>query len=126
MGEETPSSANGHNSDNFGGSNNSGNKQKRMPPEDREDKVLEFFVKHGFPLPPKALYRAMKVSEEITFSYRTVQNILGRLLEKGDVVRLDKEALDNGVLKPLGDDEEDRRTYYFITDQGRRRLEGRN
>jgi len=122
MVEDAPECVNGHNSNNFGGSNNSGVNGESMPPEDREDQLLQFFVEHGFPLPPKALYRAMKVSEDITFSYRTVQNILERLLQQGDVVRLDKDALDEGILKPLGDDEEDRRTYYFITQQGRERL----
>jgi hypothetical protein len=93
-----------------------------MPPKDREDQVLNFFVEHGFPLPPKALYRALKVTEEITYGYRTVQNILGRLHDDGFLMRLDKDELDKGRIVPLADDQSNRRTYYFITDKGRDRL----
>jgi len=120
--ERTNTSKNGK----FGGSNTQANKAENMPPEDREDEVLQFFVDHGFPLPPKALYRAMKVSENITFGYSTVQNILSRLLEDGYVYRLDKDKLDKGILEPIPEDETGRRTYYFISEKGRERLEGKD
>jgi len=123
MGEDTPYDANGHRNDESGASNSSQSDKESMPPKDREDMILQFFVDHGFPLPPKALYRALKVSENITFAYRTTQNILQRLLEEGYVMRLDKDKLDNGVIEPLPEGEEGRRTYYYITEKGRRRLE---
>ncbi len=123
MDEQTSEQPNTSKSEEFGGSNTKGAEAEDMPPEAREDKVLQFFVDHGFPLPPKALFRAMKVSEGITFSYSTVQNILSRLLKEGYVCRLNKEKLDEGVLEPLPEGESGRRTYYFITEKGRERLE---
>lgn len=93
-----------------------------MPPKERERLVLEFLAEHGIPLPPKAIYRGLKVERNITFAYRTVQNILGRLNEEGQVMRVDKEALDEGRVEPLSEAESDQRTYYFITDEGRERL----
>ncbi len=122
MDEQGSDRANTSKNREFGGSNTKGDEAEDMPPEAREDKVLQFFVDHGFPLPPKALYRALKVSEGITFSYSTVQNILRRLLEDGYVCRLDKDKLDEGILEPLPEGESGRRTYYFITEEGRERL----
>jgi len=93
-----------------------------VPPSERERIVLEFLDEHGIALPPKAIYRGLKVQRNITFSYRTVQNILKRLRENGQVMRVDKDALDDGEVRPLPEDATDRRTYYFITDDGRARL----
>ena len=93
-----------------------------VPASDREDAVLEFIDRHDIALPPKAIFRGMKREIEITFSYRTVQNILSRLTESGYVVRCDKSALDEGEIQPLDDDDSDRRTYYFITETGRERI----
>jgi len=123
MSEQTSEQPNTSKNEEFGGSNTKGTEAEDMPPEAREDKVLQFFVDHDFPLPPKALFRAMKVSEGITFSYSTVQNILSRLLEEGYVCRLNKDKLDEGILEPLPEGESGRRTYYFITEKGRERLE---
>ena len=93
-----------------------------MPPKERERTVLEFLDEHAIPLPPKAIYRGLKVERDITFAYRTVQNILARLDEEGQVMRVDKDALDEGRIEPLSEDATDRRTYYFITDEGRERI----
>jgi len=123
MDVETPDRSNTSETGEFGGSNTKDCEVETMPPEAREDKVLQFFVDHGFPLPPKALYRALKVSEGITFSYSTVQNILSRLLEEGYVCRLDKDKLDEGIIEPISESESGRRTYYYITEKGRDRVE---
>jgi len=125
MVQDTPNTGSKSHSDEFGGSNSPQNEYADMPAEEREDKVLMFFVEHGFPLPPKALFRALKVTEDITFAYRTTQNILERLLEEGYVARLDKDKLDEGIIEPLAEDESDRRTYYFITEKGRDRLKNK-
>jgi len=124
MGEETSDNPNTSENGESGASNTKDREAEDMPPEAREDKVLQFFVDHGFPLPPKALYRALKVSEGITFSYSTVQNILSRLLEDGYVCRLDKDKLDDGIIEPIPESESGRRTYYFITEKGRERVKG--
>ena len=93
-----------------------------MPTRQREDEVLDFLATHRIALPPKAIYRGLKVQRNITFSYRTVQNILKRLLEEGLVMRCDKDALDNGTIEPLPEDTTARRTYYFITEAGQDRI----
>jgi|GEM_PF-3989143 len=93
-----------------------------MPPREREDKVLKFLEKHGIALPPKAIYRGLKVQEDITFSYRTVQNIVSRLNDEGYLMRCDKDELDEGRIVELPDDVAGRRTYYFITEEGRERI----
>ncbi|GGL45106.1 hypothetical protein GCM10009037_30630 [Halarchaeum grantii] len=93
-----------------------------MPPRDRENEVLDFLASHGIALPPKAIFRGLKVERSITFGYRTVQNILKRLLEAGLVMRCNKDALDQGEIQPLPEDASSRRSYYYITDEGRDRV----
>jgi len=93
-----------------------------MPPEERRQAVLEFMADHGIALPPKAIFRGMKVERGIHFSYRTVQTILSELEEKGMVARVNKEALDDGDIEPIPEDEAGRRAYYMITMDGRREV----
>ena len=96
-----------------------------MPPRERERIVLEFLDEHGIPLPPKVIYRGLKIERNITFSYRTVQNILSRLIDEGEVMRVDKGELDQGRIRQLPKENNERRTYYFITDEGRERISRR-
>lgn len=119
----TQYSSNRYQSDNSDGDIGQETKDGRMPPREREDKVLKFIEEHEIALPPKAIYRGLKVQEDITFSYRTVQNILSRMNERGLVMRCDKDELDDGRIVKLPDDASGRRTYYFITKDGRTRLE---
>lgn len=77
----------------------------------------------GVALPPMAIFRGLKLEYSIPFTYVTTQRILSDLMDEGYVVRCDKDALDEGRIEPLPDDAEDRRTYYFITDTGRARIE---
>lgn len=93
-----------------------------MPRSAREDLVLQFLLDKNIALPPMAIFRGMKREHSITFTYSTVQRILSDLTDEGFVVRCDKGELDEGRIAPLPDDEKDRRTYYFITDQGRERI----
>ncbi|GAB6878216.1 hypothetical protein JCM17823_04900 [Halorubrum gandharaense] len=99
-----------------------GSKWEFMPAEEREDEVLLFLYEHGIALPPKAIFRGLKVERDITFSYRTIQNILSRLNDSGHVMRCDKEALDQGEIQPLSEDQSGRRTYYYITESGIERI----
>lgn len=96
---------------------------ENVPRDDREDLLLSYLAEKNIALPPAAVYRGLKREYRITFSYRTTQRILQALGEEGYVVRCDKDALDRGEIKPLPDDEEDRRTYYFITEKGRERID---
>jgi len=93
-----------------------------MPPEERRKAVLEFMADHGIALPPKAIFRGMKIEMGIHFSYRTVQTILSELEEKGFVARVNKGALDDGDIEPIPADEAGRRAYYMITMDGRREV----
>jgi len=94
-----------------------------MPPQDREDAVLHFLFTHGFPLPPKPIFRGLKITENITFSYRTVQNICMRLEDQGLMIRCDKQAMDNGKIKPLSPTSNVKRTYYYPTEDAMERIE---
>lgn len=93
-----------------------------MPSEERRNEVLVFLKEHDIALPPLAIYAGLKREKNITFSYRTVQNSLSDLLEDGLVMRVDTTQLrKNSTIKPV-DEESGRRSYYFITDDGRKRL----
>lgn len=95
-----------------------------VPAEDRRVLVLEFLAEHDMPLPPLAIYAGLVQHHRITFSYRTVQNILSELTETDDLYRVDTSALRNGDIEPIGsDDDSNRRAYYHITDQGKERVE---
>lgn len=94
----------------------------RMPAKEREDEVLCFIHKHGIAFPPKVIYRGLKLEENITFSYRTVHDLLKRLTEQGFAIRCERGALDEGKIKQLPEDATNKRTYYYITDAGRDRI----
>jgi len=89
-----------------------------VPAEDRREETLDFLADHQIPLPPKAVYRAMKIERNINFSYRTVQNILSELSKSGLVAKVDMKELDDGNLVELDEDESSTRAYYMITNQG--------
>lgn len=94
-----------------------------MPAADRRELVLEFLADHDMPLPPLAIYAGLVQHHRITFSYRTVQNILGELTEAGDLYRVDTSALRDGDIEPISDeDDSQRRAYYHITEQGKKRV----
>ena len=89
-----------------------------VPAEDRREETLDFLADHQIPLPPKAIYRAMKVERGINFSYRTVQNILSELSQSGLVAKVDMKELDDGNLVEMDEDASTSRAYYMITNQG--------
>ena len=93
-----------------------------MPPEERREVVLEFLSDHSIALPPKAIFRGLKIERGATFSYRTTQTILSELEEQGLVARVDKAELDNGNIEPIPEDEAGKRAYYMITMDGRREV----
>jgi len=111
------------NSDSSGGSKVVTKDSQRVTRKERENEVVQLLAEFKVPLPPKAIYRALKVKKGITFSYSTVGNILRRLRKDGEVMRCDKDALDQGEIKALPDAEKDRRTYYYLTNRGFDRAE---
>jgi len=97
--------------------------RKFVPPEERREVVLEFLDEHDLALSPTAIFRGLKTQRGITFSKRTTSECLSDLLEEGYVVRVDKDALDNGRIEPLPQDESGSRAWYYITDEGRASLQ---
>lgn len=122
MPKEDQDSANSSKSERFKEAITRSSEPSDVPPEERRIEVLDFLVEHQMPLPPVAIYRGLKLQRSITFGDSTVQNICTELADGGDLIRVDKKALDNGVIKPLPDDETDRRAWYYPTDAGRERL----
>jgi len=93
-----------------------------MPPEERREEVLDFLAEHGIALPPKAIFRGLKLERGINFSYSTVKNALADLERAGHVSRVDKEALDDGEIETISGDTSSRRAYYLVTEAGRDHL----
>jgi Fe2+ or Zn2+ uptake regulation protein len=90
-----------------------------VPPEDRREAVLKFIYEHDMALPPLAIFAGLKRQQGIHFSYRTVQNILSDLMDAGLV---DTTKLREGEgIQPV-DGGSGRRSYYFITEEGRKRV----
>jgi len=122
MSKAPKNSVNSRKDDNSGGSNKTVTDNENVPPEDRREKVLAFLGEHDIALPPLAIYAGLKRQEGITFSYRTVQNALSDLIEEGYVQKVDTDKLrDKGQIVPVGDSS-GRRSYYFITEEGRKRV----
>ena len=115
--------ANRNKTDKSGMTNKPASDDESVPPAERRRKVLRFIEEHDMPLPPLAIYAGLKRQEGITFSYRTVQNALADLVEEGSLIRVDTKALkDEDEIVPI-EDGGGRRSYYFITTEGRERLE---
>ena len=122
MGHENHNSAKYRKDGNFGGANYCAKERNNVPPQERRRVVLEFLDEHGLPLSPKAIYRGLKIQRDITFGYRTVQNILAELAEEGYVMRVSKDALDEGRIDPLPENDSAQRAWYFISEKGRDRV----
>ena len=102
--------------------NNPAPDDENVPPEERREQVLEFLDEHDMPLPPLAIYGGLYRQYRITFSYRTIQNIVSDLVEDGYAFRVDTKKLQEGEIVPV-ENGGSRRSYYFITDKGRGRLD---
>ena len=96
---------------------------ENVPPEERRERVLEFIDKHDMALPPLAIYAGLVRQKDITFSYRTVQNALSDLIDDGYVFKVDTKELRETAEIVEVDSDNARRSYYFITDDGRRYVE---
>lgn len=90
-----------------------------MPKQDRERAVLALLAELGEPLPPVLIYRILRV-RGATFGRRSVMRYCSELGERGDLRKIDPEAMERGEIVDQSDDE---KGYWMITDQGRERLE---
>lgn len=88
-----------------------------MGKEERRQVVLSFLNEHPLALPPKIIYRNLRLHRQITFSEDSVENYLEEFVEEGLVDRIEKEPLDDGRIEQADDDYS--RAYYLITDEGR-------
>jgi len=106
----------------FGGNKRQVTDGRDMPPEARRELVLEFVVHHDIPLPPLAIWAGLNRQHRVTFSYRTMQNILSDLVDSGDLFKVDTEKLRDGEISEIEGDSSSRRAYYFATEQGIERV----
>ena len=91
-----------------------------MPKPEREKGVLAPLDEIGEPLPPKLVYRILRV-RGATFGRRSVMRYCSELAERGQLVRIDPDGMDEGELRVA--DDPGKRAYYMITDAGRARVD---
>jgi len=96
----------------------SGTTTGSMPKTDRERVVLSLLAEVGEPLPPVLIYRILRV-RGATFGRRSVMRYCSELGERGELQKIDPEAMEDGKLKRIDTSE---KGYWMITDTGRERL----
>jgi Fe2+ or Zn2+ uptake regulation protein len=92
-----------------------------VPKVDNQLRILKFLYDYEVPAGPKSIYGGLIHNDTITFGYRTVQNQLKKLVEKGEVQRV-KVDTDNDEIKVLDPSESGKRAFYLITEKGRQRV----
>jgi hypothetical protein len=119
MGKQTTNDASNnfyHQSD---GDNMGASDSGDVPRIDTELQILGFMSTYDIPLQPRQVFGGMIVKEDVTFSYGTLQNKLGDLVESNDLkrVKIDRD----GSIKVM-DADESGRANYLITDEGKQRV----
>jgi len=94
-----------------------------MVKSERKELVLQFMEEHPLALPPVLIYRNLRLHRSLRVGKETVKNYLTELEEEGLVLRIDKQALDDGEIKEADADD---RAYYIINDKGREFLRSKN
>lgn len=89
-----------------------------MTKEERRLLVATFLEEYGLALPPKAIYRNLRLEYKVTFSLSTLRTYLEELAEQGLIRRVEPEDIEEGKLIniPLASS---KKSYYIICDQGR-------
>ncbi|MHC3382092.1 hypothetical protein [Haloarcula sp. H-GB5] len=93
---------------------------ENVPKINTELQILRFMSEYDIPLQPRQIFGGMIVKEDVTFSYGTLQNKLGNLVESGDLDRVKIER--SGSIEVMGEDDSGRANY-LITEQGKERVE---
>jgi len=88
-----------------------------MTKEDRRRVLLEFMSEYDLALPPKAIYRNIRLKWNATFSYSSIHNYLDEFVEEGLALRVEPEPLSAREVVEVESGES--RAYYMITDKGR-------
>ena len=94
------------------------NEHKPMPKADREEAVLGLLAEIGEPLPPVLIYRILRV-RGATFGRRSVMRYCSELGARGDLRKVDPEAMGDGELR---EQTGEKKGYWMITEQGRERV----
>jgi len=92
-----------------------------MSKDERRTVVLTFLRDHELVLKPNAIYRNLRLHQNITFGEQTVRNILHELVERGYVRRVDIQAVKDRELVNV--EKGSKRGAYMITEQGRAQIE---
>lgn len=106
---------------NSGGSKVNPRNGDDVPKIDSELVVLEFLASHEVPMQPSQIYGGLVLHQRITFSYRTLQNKIASLVEKGEIKRV-KIDTGEGVVRDITDSDSGQRANYMITDAGKARV----
>jgi Fe2+ or Zn2+ uptake regulation protein len=88
-----------------------------MAKEDRRRVVLQFLAEHRLALPPRSIFRNLRLHHNITFGYSTLDNYLDEFADEGLVRRVDPGSLENRELTDLPRGKQNR-AYYIITEAG--------
>lgn len=86
-----------------------------MGKAERKQVVLQFLADTRLALPPKVLFRNLRLQNNVTFSEKSLNNYLKELDNDGFVTRVDPLGLENRQISAVSDDQ---RGYYFITEAG--------
>ena len=84
-----------------------------MPKEERQRLVLDFMARHELALPPRVIFRNLRLRHNATFARRTLVNYLDDLVEDGLLMRVQPNKLEDRELVAA-----DGSGYYLITDAG--------
>lgn len=85
-----------------------------MGKQERKLVVLQFMAEYGLALPPKAIYRNLRLLEEITFSERSVENYLDEFVAESLINRIDPDRMEDVELATMPPEETQRRAYYYL------------
>jgi hypothetical protein len=84
-----------------------------VPKEERQQLVLNFMARHELALPPRAIFRNLRLQHNATFARRSLVNYLDELVDDGLLMRVQPEKLeDREIVAANGSG------YYLITDAG--------
>lgn len=86
-----------------------------MGKRERKRLVLAFLAETRLALPPKPLFRNLRLQENATFSEKSLNNYLAELEADGFVKRVDPGAIEERTIREVDADE---RGYYLITEDG--------
>ena len=92
-----------------------------VPQVSSELAILAFMAEHQIPLQPMSIYGGLIHQQNITFSYRTVQNKVAELVDSADLKRVKVDTSD-GVVRDI-EQSDSGRAHYLVTPKGIQRAQ---